>query len=339
MTAPQKKNLRRFLMIVGPAAVIVVSGIFYLFSGRFISTDNAYIKQNKIMVAPEVSGLIIPSNVGDNQAVHKGDVLFTVNPVPFKIEVDKASANLAAVRTQIEGLKASARQKDEEIKIAQSDAQLSETEYNRRTGPGMKNAVSAESVNEARHARDVAQTKIAQLEQERASILAQLNGSADTPSEQHPLYKAAQAALDTANLNLERTTVRAPVDGITGGMPNNGDYAHASIPSLSLVESGDVWLEANFKETEITRMKPGQKVDIKIDTYPDRDWKGSVESISPATGSEFSILPAQNATGNWVKVVQRVAVRIRPELKKDDPPLRTGTSATVTVDTGSYPHL
>lgn len=339
MTAEKKKRLRRFLMVLGPLAVAVVVAFVYAFSGRYVSTDNSYVKANKIMVSPEVSGVIRSVEAADNQPVHKGDVLFTVEDTSFAIAVDKAKADLAAVRTQVEDMKSQVAQKREEIKIAEADAAYSETQYKRRMGLGMKDAVSQESVDAATHDRDTSQAKVKQLHQELEGIIAQLGGDADAAVEEHPLYKAASATLDAAKLNLDRTAVRAPASGITGSMPHVGDYAHAGVPLVGMVEDKSLWVEANFKETELTNMRPGQKVVIEVDTYPAHEWSGTVESIAPATGAEFSILPAQNATGNWVKVVQRIAVRIRPDRKADDPPLHTGMSAVVTVDTGSYPHL
>jgi membrane fusion protein, multidrug efflux system len=339
MTAEQKKKVGRLLMIIGPLAVAVVAGLLWIFSGRYVSTDNSYVKAHKVMVSPEVSGVILPVEVKENQFVKKGERLFSIDDAAFKIALDKAEASLAGVKDQIEQLKASARQKQAELTIAEQDAAYAEKQFNRRAPLSMKSAVSEESVDAARHARDVAATRISQLQQELAAILAQLGGDAGVAPEAHPLYKAAAAERDAARLNLDRTVVRAPVDGITGAMPNSGDYAHAGVPALSVVEQEGLWIEANFKETELTRMHPGQPVEIEVDTYPGHKWAGTVESISPATGSEFSLLPAQNATGNWVKVVQRIAVRIRPEVGADDPPLRTGMSAEVTVDTGDYPHL
>ena len=339
MTAEQKKTTRRFALILGPLVILVVTAFVWVFSGRYISTDNSYVKAHKVMVSPEVSGTVMPVSVHENQFVHKGDVLFMVDPASFRIALEKAEANVTAVRQQIEQLKASARQMAEEINMARQDADYATTQYKRRAGLTMKDAISQESVDAAQHARDVAETKIKQLKQEREAILAQLGGNEDATPEDLPAYKAALAERDSAKLGLDRTTVKAPVDGTTGAMPNTGDYAHAGVPSLSVVADEGVWVEANFKETDLTNMKPGQKVEIAVDTYPGRIWTGTIESISPATGSEFSLLPAQNATGNWVKVVQRLAVRIRPDMKEGDPPLRAGMSADVTVDTGSYPHL
>ena len=339
MTGEQKKKTRRVLLIAGPAIVVIVTAFFWAFSGRYISTDNSYVKAHKVMVSPEISGPVLPVTVRENQFVHKGEILFSIDPAPFKIALDKAEANVTMVRDQIEQMKASARQKAQEIISAQQDEAYAETQYKRSTDLKATSAVSQQSVESATHDRDVAKTKIAQLQQEREAILAQLGGDPEAKAEDLPQYKSAATERDTAKLNLDRTTVRAPVDGTTGAMPNTGDYAHAGIPSLSIVADAGLWVESNFKETDLTNMRPGQKVEIDVDTYPGRKWTGTVESISPATGSEFSLIPAQNATGNWVKVVQRLAVRIRPDVHEGDPPLRAGMSADVTVDTGSYPHL
>ena len=339
MTQEQKKKTRRLLLTAGPVTIIIITAIVWAFSGRYISTDNSYVKAHKVMVSPEVSGPVLPVTVHENQFVHKGEVLFSIDPAPFKIALEKAEANMTAVRQQVEQMKASARQKAQEIVSAQQDEAYAESQYKRSADLKATSAVSEQNLEAATHDRDVAKTKIAQLQQEREAILAQIGGDADVKAEDTPQYQAAVAERDMAKLNLDRTNVRAPVDGTTGAMPNTGDYAHAGVPSLSVVADAGVWVEANFKETELTNMRPGQKAEIEVDTYPGHKWTGTVESISPATGSEFSLLPAQNATGNWVKVVQRLAVRIRPDMHEGDPPLRAGMSADVTIDTGSYPHL
>ena len=335
MTAQQKKGLRRFLMVGGVLLVAIAVGIGYAFSGRYMSTDNSYVKANKISVAPEVTGRVVAVTAKDHQAVSKGDVLFTIDPATFRIEVDKSESNLEVVRTQIEELKAEARQKQEELHIAQSDKKFADTLYNRRTGPNMKGAVSEESVDEASHVRAVAEARIAQLQQEYAKIVARLDGNVDIKAEDHPLFRSAQAVLDNARLNLDRTTVRAPAEGITSELPRVGDYMPAGVPAVSVVESKGMWIEANFKETELTNIRPGQKAEVEIDTYPGKKWEGVVTSIAPATGAEFSVLPAQNATGNWLKVGQRLTVRIEPEQNENDPRFRTGMSAEATIDTGS----
>jgi membrane fusion protein (multidrug efflux system) len=339
MTAEKKKKIGRVFMALGVLAMLAVTGVVYAFSGRFISTDNSYVKANKIMVAPEVSGALVAVKVGDHQQVHKGDVLFEIDPATFKIAVEKAQSDLDVVRTDIEQLKASARQKAEELKSAKADRDLANALYRRRTGPGMQGAVSAESVDQAANKLEVATSKMAELEQELSAIRAKLAGNVDIAAEEHPMYKAAVATLDSAKLNLSHATVHAPVDGTTGEMPREGAYMPAGVPAVGIIEDGTLWIEANFKETELTNIREGQKAEVEIDTYPGRKWEGTVSSIAPATGAEFSVLPAQNATGNWVKVVQRIAVRISPDRKNDDPPLHTGMSAEVTIDTGEYPHM
>jgi len=339
MTEKNKKNLRRVLMWGGVLAVLLTAAVLYVFSGRYMTTDNAYVKAEKIMLSADVSGRVLPVRIGDNRFVKAGTLLFEIDPSAYDIAVQKAEAGLRAVRMDIEEVRATYHQKEEELKIAEAVADYANTEFERQRVLSAKEAVAKSRLDEATKDYNVARATVAQLRQEMAVELAKLEGDPDIAVENHPLYKAALATLETARLDLARTKIYAPADGYTGTMPRGGDYANAGVPMMSFVSDRALWIEANFKETELTRMQPGQKVRIAVDTYPGRIWQGTVESISPATGSEFSVLPAQNATGNWVKVVQRVAVRIVPEQAKEDPPLRTGMSAEVRVDTGSYPHL
>lgn len=335
---PQKSRTRRLLMVVVPAVVFVAAAIAYVFSGRYVSTDNAYVKADKVMLAPEVAGAVLGVHARDNQLVQKGDLLLTIDPAPYRIAFARAEANLATVETEIEEIRASYRQKQEELKIEQVEADYATKEYDRQMKLG-EEATPRSRIDAALRDRDAAAVKVLQLQQELQVILAKLANNADIATQDHPLYRQALAMLDAARLDLSRTELHAPVTGVVGTMPRLGVYAPAGTPMLSLVSSEDVWIEANFKETELTDITPGQKVQISVDTYPGYEWEGEVESISPATGSEFSILPAQNATGNWVKVVQRIAVRIRPLQKDGAPILRTGMSADIHVDTRHYPHL
>jgi membrane fusion protein (multidrug efflux system) len=252
--------------------------------------------------------------------------------------VDEAKAELAMSYAEIEQLKARYRQKQEDMARAQVEAGYADKEYERKNQLAAKSTVSQSALDEARRTRDATAKTVAVLQEEIKEILAALGGNPDIKPEDHPLYLKALAALHDAELDLERTAIKAPVNGIIGTAPRKGDYARAGVPVLNLVGTGDIWIEANYKETELTGVRTGQPVLIEVDTYPGHEWKGRVESISPATGSEFSVLPAQNATGNWVKVVQRIAVRIVIEPGTESPPLRTGMSAHVTIDTGRYPH-
>ncbi len=335
----ENKSLRRLLMGGGVAVVAAAALIAYLIAGRYIETDNAYIKSAKIMITPEVSGVIESVAVSDNQIVHKGDVLFKIDPAAYEIAVQRAEADLLTARTRVEEMKANYRQKLADIERAQAVADYSSKSYNRTAALVRSGAVSQEAVDERSSSNATAQKDVAMLREDLNAIVAELNGNPDIAVEDHPSYKAALAALNNAKLNLERTTIKAPVDGLTGNAARAGDYARASVPAMSMVGTNEYWIEANFKETELTNVLPGQPVEIKVDTYPGRRWSGKVESISPATGSEFSVLPAQNATGNWVKVVQRIAVRIAIEPQKDAPDLRAGMSTNVTIDIGHYPHL
>lgn len=334
-----KKGLRRILMGGGVITVLAVCGVFYILSGRYIGTDNAYIKSAKILVTPEVSGVINTVDVADNQIVGKGDVLFTIDATPYEIALQKAEADLGVARAHVEELKANYRQKQQDIERAQAIAAYNQKSYSRVSSLIKSGAVSKESVDLTNSSNLAAQKDVSMLQEDLNAIVAELGGDPEIAAEDHPSYKAALATLNAAKLDLERTKVVAPATGRVGSVPHAGDYARESLPTMNMVGTDDIWIEANYKETELTDVVPGQKVEIEVDTYPDHSWIGTVDSISPATGSEFSVLPAQNATGNWVKVVQRIAVKIKIAPNKDAPDLRAGMSTHVTIDTGKYPHI
>jgi membrane fusion protein (multidrug efflux system) len=331
-----KKTLRVILLLLGPLVVLAGGGYMYFTGGRYASTDNAYIKADIISVAPEISGAIVTVPVHDNQTVKKGDVLFTIDPASFQIAMMTAQANLATARANIEGARARWRQKQADLKIAAGDQDLARKNYERQRIIQKRNsaAISQTEVDKYAHDLATANQRVVVLQEEQAEILASLDGDPDMPVENHALYKAAQAAVDHAGLNLDRTVVKASTDGTIGKAPKAGDYAHAQVPALSIVGTSGLWVEANFKETDLTRMHQGQPATIKVDTYPGHPWTGTIDSISAASESEFSILPAQNATGNWVKVVQRIPVRIAIKHEDGEPVLRGGMSAEVKVDLG-----
>jgi len=337
----KKRTLRRILLMVGPLAVFVIGGGWYLVSGRYVSTDNAYTKADIVSVAPEISGPIVGVAVKDNQTVKKGDVLFTIDPKPYQIALDLAQAKLAQAKLEIDALRAQYKQSQADINVMNTDRQWAQKNYDRERELQRKNsaAISPTEMDKMTHDLEAANQRVAALTQQQAQILASLDGNPDLPDEDHATVRAAQAAVDTAKLNLDRTVVHAPQDGTIGPAPHGGDYAHAQVPSMNVVSGTGTYIEANYKETDLTRMRAGQPVSIEIDTYPGYKWAGKVESISPASEAEFSILPAQNATGNWVKVVQRIPVRVTIDHKPGEPPIRGGMSAEVSVDTGGYPHM
>lgn len=345
MTSPARQHAsrrlwwRRILMTLGVVGVSAALGWSYVTSGRFISTDNAYIKANKILLAPDVTGPVVAVNVVENQAVKKGDELFRIDPHPYQIQFEKAQADLAAAVISINKLKSLYRQRVAERDRAQVEADFAERELTRQANLIARGSASQSQRDDAALRLAKARQHVIMLEHEVAETLSALDNDPAIPVQRHPLYLAARAEQEKARISLTRTTILAPEDGFVGTPPAVGDYARASLPLLNFVSGGPVWIEANFKETELTAVRPGQPVTITVDTYPGQVWTGKVVSISPATGSEFSLLPAQNSTGNWVKVVQRIATRISVEAGPQDLPLRTGMSTEVEIDTGHYPHL
>jgi membrane fusion protein (multidrug efflux system) len=314
--------------------VAVGAAYLYVTGGRYADTDDAYVKAETVQIAPEVDGRIVDAAVADNAQVQRGDVLFRLDPEPFRIALAHKEAELADARAGIESLKAQYRQKQDELTLAHSTEAYQQREYQRQLDLSPKHMTSAQAVDTARHQYDVAQEQIAVLGHELAQIRARLAGDPDIAVAAHPQYLAAKAARDQAALDLARTAVRAPMTGVVGRMPRAGAYAKTGAPVANLVSDSDLWIEANFKETDLAHLRPGQRVDISVDAYPDHRWTGRVQSLSQSTGAETSILPAQNATGNWVKVVQRLAVRVAVDPAPGAPTLRAGMSANVEVDTG-----
>ncbi len=336
----RKLRMRRWLLLVViPLIAAIAGGVVYLKGGRFVETDNAYVKADKIPVSAEVSGAVKEVLVGENQKVAAGQVLFRLDPASFQVAVAKAEAKLAQVRTDLAALKASYRQKQAEITLARTRHAFALREQRRQADLAARNFISTARLDEARENADIAAQQIATLEQDLKRIAESLGGSVDAPVEQHPSYLAAQAELQQAKLDLSRVDVRSSVPGIVSKPPKPGQFVAAGSTAMALVAGNNLWIEANFTETDLTNVVPGQAVTIRVDTYPDVEWRGVVESLSPATGAEFSIIPAQNATGNWVKIAQRVPLRIRFDDKPNLPQLRAGLSTTVEIDTGHHRRL
>ncbi|MCB1693507.1 MAG: HlyD family secretion protein, partial [Pseudomonadales bacterium] len=251
----------------------------------------------------------------------------------YRAGVIRSEAQLRSIKNQVESDKAELRQRDEELALAEDNAAFTSRELDRLQKLKQEQAVSESVLDAARHDRDVATRQVAVLKQQRAVLLAKLAGDPNLPPEQHPDYVQAFAEHAVVSAAVEHCRVKAPFAGIASKTPQVGQYATSGAPIMSIVSDSKVWVEANLKETDLTNVRVGQPVKLHVDAYPDRTFDGVVDSISQATGSEFSILPAQNATGNWVKVVQRVPLRIRVTSRFDDAPLRAGTSTTVDIDT------
>ncbi len=329
-------NTRRILLISAPVLVAVISLFFYLSGERFVDTDNAYVKADKVMIAPEISAAVAEVLVAENASVSKGQPLFKLDAALFVVALERARARREKVRTDIEALQAAYRSKQAELTLAQTNAAFAEKEYRRQADLAQQHFVSQIQLDERRHTLDVARQQLAVLQQDIERVLAGLNHEPDAPVEKYPAYQEVAAELAQASINLDHATVYAPFDGVVSNVPKLGQHLNAGSPALTLVASRAPWIEANFNETDLTHVLPGQTAEIRVDMYPDLHLSGKVASISPASGAEFSILPAQNASGNWVKVVQRITVRIELDAPLEETVvLRPGMSTQINIDTGS----
>jgi len=332
----QRSMFWRILLMASIPLVIVAAGLYlYFTAGRSASTDDAYVQADKIVVSSDVSGRVVAVEVKDNQPVTAGQVLIRLDDNSYKIALAKAQANLAATKLQIDGMRATYKQRQADVKAAQDTLDYMQREADRQAQLLATHITSQQKHDEARHNLDAARQQLSAAQQQLANVLASLGGNPDLPTDQHPLVLQAQAQVDQAALDLSDTVIRAPADGyvaLVNRLPV-GQYLTAATPAFNLVTTDRAWIEANFKETDLTRMRPGQNANCDVDTYPDREFHAHVDSISAGTGSEFSVLPAQNSTGNWVKIVQRVPVRLAIDNPDPNYPLRAGMSATCTVDT------
>jgi membrane fusion protein (multidrug efflux system) len=322
------------LLLAGPAVVLAAAAYIYLNSGRYATTDNAYVKADTLAISAAVAGVIERIAVDENQRVKAGDILFEIDDTNYRLARDRAESQLATVRSLLTGLAASYAGVIEELALARTDVSYAERQVTRERTLAEQGLGSESDLDDARHKLDQARQQIPILDQRLAQLEAQLGGDAGATVEHHAAYLAARAALAEAESDLARTLVRAPFAGIVSHVPRAGGYAAPGVPVLSLVATEDFWIEANYKETQLTHVVVGQPVLVRIDTYGKDEWPGRVDSISPATGAEFSVIPAQTASGNWVKVAQRIPVRIRLDAPAGGVTLRAGMSATVEIDTG-----
>ena len=335
------QRARMPLLVAGPVVAAVLAAYFYLTGGRHEKTDDAYVMTARTAISANVAGRVVEVAVHDNQAVRRGDLLYRLDDAPFRIYVEEAEAQLASATLQIESLKATYLQRQSDLASAQETLAFQQSELDRQTRLIASGIASQAQVDRATHALDEARARLSGVQHEITGVIAQLGGNPQIEPAKHPAVLQAQAALDRARLNLSYTTITAPSDGVVTRVEQLqiGNYVAASTPVFALVSRHDVWLEANFKEDQLAHMRAGQTASVRIDSYPGKTFTGKVVSVSPGTGSQFSMLPAENATGNWVKVVQRLPVRI--ELDDLDPayPLHAGLSANVNVDTRYQRHL
>jgi membrane fusion protein, multidrug efflux system len=329
-------RLRMLLLVVVPLIAAAAIAAMFLSGGRYITTDNAYVGAPKVLITPDISGKTARVLVREGQAVKAGDELFEIDPQPFRIALRQAEAKLAGVRTEFAILKSSLQSHTRMAELAQQNAEIKQRDLDRKKSLITSLSGSQADVDNAAFALVTAQTLAQTAIQRRNDTLSQLQGNPDLPIEQYPAFMEARAALEQAQRDLDHTLLRAPIDGVATQVDNIqlGRYVTAGTPVLAVIDTGAPWVDANPKETDITSLQIGQRAMVIVDTFPDQTFFGTVVSVSPGTGAQFAILPPQNAAGNWVKVVQRVPVRVQLDRDPAASKLRAGMSAYVEIDTG-----
>src|SRR5258708_31949351 len=323
-------------LVIGPLGGVAAGLYIYATGGREVATDNAYVKATIVRISAAVTGRVIEVLARDNQPVEAGAVLFRLDPEPYQIAVAGARAQMDVVRTDVQSLRAEYRATLQDAAEARSRIDFLEKQLARQEYLKEKGMTRGDTYDEARHNVEAARRRLDSIREQTNRVMAELSGDPGTPGERLPRYAEARAAYDAAMLDLSRALIKAPFAGVPSNMKlQGGEYVEKGAPLFSLIESGPLWIEANYKETQLTYMTVGQPAKVVADAYPDREWPASVEAIASATGAEVAVRPPQNATGNWVKVVQRVPVRIRVEQTPGQPQqLRAGMTVNVIVDTG-----
>jgi membrane fusion protein, multidrug efflux system len=324
----RKKLLRWALMTGGVLAVVAGGGFYWLSGGRWIETDDAYVQADSMTISTDVSGIVDSIPVHEGEAVTKGQVLFVLDPQKFQIALDNARDNLAQMRLNVESAKADYQAALRDTAAKQQQVNADQATYDRYASLVKQRAVTQQETDDARYKLAADQQAVRASESQARALLAKLDGHPDVAVEDMPSFKQAQAQVAEAEREMNHSIVRAPYSGIVTQVNKLqlGMYLGASTAAF--------WVEAEPKETQLTYAKNGDPVDVSFDIYPGRTWKGTVQSVAPATDQNFSLLPAENSSGNWVKVVQRIPVRVQLDIKPGDPPLRAGMSADIDIDTG-----
>jgi membrane fusion protein (multidrug efflux system) len=337
LMAGMRRYRRPLLLVVLPLVALAAGLVFYLNGGRYVTTDDAYVGAQKVLITPDISGKIEKVVVREGQQVNEGDVLFEIDPVPFRLAVRQAKANLDQTRTTYDNLKANIKIYDQMSELAQQSVELKQRDVERKATLTKSAFASQLDLDNASNAMVTAQAQLEYLKQQLSNAKTQLLGNPDLPLEEFPSYAQAKAALDQAERNLNHTMMRAPIAGVATQVDQIqlGRFVAAGTPVFSIIDTSKPWVDANPKESDFTHVAVGQPVSIEVDAFPDHVFNGTIGSLSPGTGAQFAILPPQNATGNFVKVVQRLPARIYFDSHdKYVQRLKAGMSAYTTIDTG-----
>jgi membrane fusion protein (multidrug efflux system) len=337
------RKYRRFLLLVVLPLVAVIGGVaFYLSGGRYVTTDDAYVGAQKVLITPDISGKIEKVVVREGQRVNEGDILFEIDPVPFRLALQQAQANLATAKTNYDTLKSNIQIYGQMGDLAQQGVDLKRRDVDRKSSLVKSNVGSQLDLDNSTTSLVTASAQLELLKQQISTAKNQLLGNPDLPLEEFPPYALAKAALDQAQRNLDHTVLRAPMNGVATQVDSIqlGRFVAAGTPVFSIIDTSKPWVDANPKESDFTYVAVGQPVTVDVDAFPDHVFKGTVGSLSPGTGAQFAILPPQNATGNFVKVVQRVPVRIYFDANdKMVARLKAGMSSYVSIDTNHHRSL
>ena len=337
LMAGMRRYRRVLLLVVLPLAALIAGLVFYLNGGRYVTTDDAYVGAQKVLITPDISGKIEKVVVREGQQVNEGDVLFEIDPVPFRLAVQQARANVDQTRITYDNLVADLKIYSQLLDLAEQGVDLKRRDVDRKSSLVKSNVGSQLDLDNSATGLVTASAQLELLKQKISTVKTQLLGNPDLPLEQFPSYAQAKAALDQAERNLDHTVMRAPMSGVATQVDQIqlGRFVAAGTPVFSIIDTSKPWVDANPKESDFTYVAIGQPVTIDVDAFPNHVFKGTVGSLSPGTGAQFAILPPQNATGNFVKVVQRVPVRIYFDSNdKYVQKLKAGMSAYTTIDTG-----
>ena len=334
---PRRRGGSRFVLIVLlPLAVFAAGFYWWLGSGRYVTTDNANIGAEKVLVTPQVAGAVLRIDVVEGQHVNVGDKLFEIDPAPYRIALTLAKGRLEAAKDEYQNLQISYKADEDQIKMGEEAVRVRQADYDRKAALLAQRAGTAVDADTSAAALIQARQILAFVRQQETSSLIKLGGALDAPLENFPDYAQAKAQVDDAERNLNNATVVAPIAGVATQVPQIqlGRFMAVGAPMFAIIADRGLWVDANPKESDLTYVHTGLAATITVDTFPDRSWRGKVGAIAPGTGAQFAILPPQNASGNWVKVVQRVPLRVEFDPDQDTSDLRAGMSAYVSIDTG-----